>query len=125
MRILLDTHILIYAMVDDPRLSEVSRRLIVDPKNEAYLSLASVWEIAIKVSIGKLRLGTYWSRSISDWIGRNQVQLLPIEWSHLTRVAGLAFHHSDPFDRLLVAQAIEEKLVLVSQDLRMADYRAV
>lgn len=122
MRILLDTQILIFAMVGDPRLSDTSRRLIVDQKNDAYFSLASLWEIAIKVSIGKLKLGNYWSRSVSDWIGRNQVQLLPIDWSHLTRVASLEFHHNDPFDRLLIAQAIEEKLLLVSQDLRMAEY---
>lgn len=116
MKLLLDTHILIWAIVDHPKLSAEARRLLSSTRNPAYLSVASLWEIAIKTSLGKLSLGPNWSRTIADWIGANSVDVLPLGWAHCTRVARLPFVHRDPFDRLLVAQALEEKLTLLSVD---------
>jgi PIN domain nuclease of toxin-antitoxin system len=103
-------------VTDNASLSRSARARIADEGNECVLSLASAWEMAIKVSIGKLELPGPVGRFVEEQMAANAVDPLPIELPHLARVATLPFHHRDPFDRLLVAQALDEKLTIVSAD---------
>jgi PIN domain nuclease of toxin-antitoxin system len=114
--LLLDTHTLLWFLWDDQQLSTHAKTLIQKPENRKLVSVASCWEIAIKVSIGKLNLGEPASSFLPREITRNNFELLPIGLNHVTAVEGLAQHHRDPFDRLLIVQAIVEGLELVSAD---------
>jgi PIN domain nuclease of toxin-antitoxin system len=116
MRLLLDTHAFLWWVNDAPELSPKARKAIADPGNECLLSLASCWEIAIKTSIGKLKLAGTVERFIPEQLAANNFGRLDIDFRHVARVATLPFHHRDPFDRLLAAQAEEEKLAIVSAD---------
>lgn len=116
MRVLLDTHTFIWWVTDAPALSKKARKAITDPGNECLLSLASCWEMAIKLSLGKLRLPTSIERFIPDQLAANAFRQLEIEFRHVARVATLAFHHREPFDRLLAAQALEERCPIISAD---------
>jgi PIN domain nuclease of toxin-antitoxin system len=116
MNLLLDSHTLLWFVWDDPQLSAAARTLIVDPSNRKLVSLASCWEIAIKVSIGKLSLGEPCATFLPREITQNNFELLPIELRHATAVETLPHHHRDPFDRLLVTQALLEQLPIVSTD---------
>lgn len=114
--LLLDTHTMLWFCWDDAQLSTRAKVLIEDPHNRKLVSIGTCWEIAIKVGLGKLDLGEP-SRSFQPReIARNNFELLPISLDHATLVEGLAMHHRDPFDRLLVAQAMSEALPLVSTD---------
>ena len=104
MRLLADTHTLIWHQGGDARLPITARNLIDDPANEDYLSLCSVWEMSIKQGLGKLGLKTGVSTMIQNAIGHD-FRLLPIELAHGLAVQDLPLHHGDPFDRLLIAQA--------------------
>ena len=115
MRVLLDTHAFLWFIADDERLPTQARTAIAGA-SEAFLSLASCWEMAIKVSIGKLTLAAPLERFLPDHLALNGIQLLDIELPHATAVASLPFHHRDPFDRLLAAQAKREQLTVVSAD---------
>lgn len=116
MRLLLDTHAFLWWIADARELSLRARTAIASPDNVCFLSAASCWEIAIKVSIGKLTLDGTVDRFIPEQMAINGFQELPVEVRHATRVSRMPFHHRDPFDRLLASQAIEEKLALVSAD---------
>ncbi len=121
MRILIDTHILIWHLEGDEQLSPDRRLLITDPENVIFVSIASFWEVAIKSSLGKLSL----SRSISEIfaeVDSSATSLLAIEPSHTLQVSSLPFHHKDPFDRMIIAQALVEDLSLVSNDVNFATY---
>lgn len=122
MTFLLDTHAFLWLLAGDRRLSPASKRLFVDPANEPLLSVASAWEIAIKTSLGKLTLPAPPRRWLRQELSRNGVELLPISFDHATRVAQLPFHHRDPFDRLIAAQALEENLGLLSADAAFDAY---
>lgn len=122
MRLLLDTHTFLWFVGDDDKLSATARLLIEDGDNEVMVSLASIWEIAIKVSIGKLLLAEPVESFVNAQIERNDLQLLPIHLSHAIKVATLPFHHRDPFDRLLVAQGLVEQLPIVGADNVFNDY---
>lgn len=116
MRLLLDTHAFLWWVWDAPELSARARKAIADPESECLLSLASCWEIAIKLSIGKLALAKPVERFIPEQVAANGFRQLEIDFRHIARVAALPFHHRDPFDRLLTAQAMEENLPIVSAD---------
>ncbi len=116
MRLLLDTHVLLWAVLDDPRLTGTQRRAISE--GELYLSAASVWEIGIKRALGKLDV----PRDIFDIAVDAGCRPLPISWTHAEAAAVLPFHHNDPFDRMLVAQAQCEGLYLASSDPRLVAY---
>jgi PIN domain nuclease of toxin-antitoxin system len=116
MRVLLDTHAFLWWVNDAPELSRAARRVIADSKNECLLSVASCWEMAIKVSFGKLQLSGKIERFLPEQMTANGIRELAIEVRHATRVSRLPFHHRDPFDRLLAAQALEEELTIVSAD---------
>jgi PIN domain nuclease of toxin-antitoxin system len=116
MRLLLDTHAFLWFIAGSPQLSGMARQQIEDATNARYLSVASLWEIAIKVSIGKLTLAHPFATFIPQQLVNNDIHLLGIALAHTVSVANLPFHHRDPFDRLLVAQASEDDLTLVSAD---------
>lgn len=122
MKILLDTHVFLWWVAEDPRLSEAAREVVSAGENELLFSAASGWEMAIKVRLGKLRvpddLGAYLSMQLS----KNAVEVLPVTLRHATGVAHLPGHHRDPFDRLLVAQALAESLTIVTADPLVAKY---
>lgn len=121
-RLLLDTHAFLWWVDDAPELTTAARQAIADGNNECYLSLASCWEMSIKSSLGKLRLTSPVERFVSEQMTSNGFTLLHIELRHAAKVEKLPFHHRDPFDRLLLAQAISEKLTLVSADRIFHDY---
>lgn len=116
MRLLVDTHAFLWWIADDTSLSQKARDAIADPENECLLSAASAWEIAIKASLGKLALDEEVGRFVPEQLALNAFGVLPIELGHAVRVASLPFHHRDPFDRLLAAQALEEKIAVVTAD---------
>jgi len=122
MRYLLDTHTFLWWVWDAPELSAKARKILENPENECLLSLASSWEIAIKLSLGKLTLTSGIDRFIPEQLSANGFRQLGIEFRHVARVATLPFHHRDPFDRLLLAQAMEEKLTIVSADAVFRKY---
>lgn len=116
MRLLLDTHAFLWWVDDDKRLSRAAHAAIRDRENECLVSLASCWELTIKVSLGKLSLESSVEQFVPTHTAINGFRLLPIEFSHTGRVARLPFHHRDPFDRMLAAQALVERLAIVSAD---------
>ena len=105
-----------------PRLSKRARRAIEDPANACLVSLASAWELAIKVSIGKLTLAKPVGRFFAEQVSVNAFDAIAIELEHVAAVETMPRHHGDPFDRLLVAQAVAETLVIVSPDAIFAKY---
>lgn len=116
MRILLDTHTFLWAGIDSPQLSERALELFLDKKNDLYLSIVSIWEMAIKCSLGKLTFQKPIEAYILDALQENAIQQLSIDFRHVTRVSTLPFHHRDPFDRLLISQALDEKMPILSYD---------
>jgi len=123
-KLLLDTHAFLWWVAASKELSRKARSAIGSARNECYVSVASAWEIAIKVSLGKLRIEGALDRFLPEQLAQNGFQALPIDLKHTARVATLPFHHRDPFDRLLVAQAIEEELSVVTADPVFAKYGA-
>ena len=115
MRLLLDTHTTIWPGEDDPRLSPRGRELIEDSTNELWFSIASVWEMSIKQSLGKLGLKTGVSALVAGAASRG-VRLLPIELSRVLATQALSHPHGDPFDRVLIAQGQLEDLIIVGRD---------
>ncbi|MFC1642102.1 type II toxin-antitoxin system VapC family toxin [Myxococcota bacterium] len=122
MKKLLDTHIFLWFIAGDRRLSTIARTAVESTSDSRLFSVAGLWEIAIKVSLGRLELpsphGAFLHRMLDD----TGISLLPILPEHVELVASLPFHHRDPFDRLLVAQAVHEGLLLVSQDPQVRLY---
>ncbi len=118
MRMLLDSHVVLWSIAGDSKLNSDLRRKIADPGNDVFVSAASVWEIAIKQRLGKLDA----PGNLFEVIEATGFAPLPINFVHSTLAARLPLHHDDPFDRMLIAQALNEGLVLVSRDRRFADY---
>jgi PIN domain nuclease of toxin-antitoxin system len=121
-KLLLDTHAFLWFLADDRHLSSKARRRLEDPRNESFLSIVSVWEMAIKVSIGTLRLGDTLEAIVDRGARDNRIALLPVTKRDALAVAALPDHHRDPFDRMLVAQAKAEEMALVSGDLAFDEY---
>ncbi len=124
MNVLIDTHVFLWWIKDDPRLSLRAREVIADGNNAVFFSAASGWEIAIKARLGKLRVSDNKTldRFIFDQLQVNAFQTLPVQLSHALRVYTLPPLHRDPFDRLLVAQSQLEKMPLVTGDAQIARY---
>ncbi len=122
MKLLLDSHVLIWWASSSEKLSERVYSLINDTNNTLLFSIASVWEIQIKVQLGKLNLHSSLPVLIENQQRVNNLQLLPIELAHLWGLTNLPNHHRDPFDRLLIAQAIVEQIPLVSIDSVFDNY---
>jgi len=124
MRYLLDTHILLWFFKDADRLSRQTREIILHPNSEIYVSIASAWEVAIKISLGKLDfIGGV--GPLLDFVERNGFHVLPIRREHLKCIQTLPLHHRDPFDRLLVATAIEEDFDMLTDDEKIGLYGVI
>ncbi len=117
-RLLLDTHVLLWALEDSQALNADARRSITDTRNEVFVSAASIWEMAIKRSQGKLRTPD----NLADTVQEAGFAALPITLAHAKQAGMLPPHHRDPFDRMLVAQALAEGLVLVTDDAHIPKY---
>jgi PIN domain nuclease of toxin-antitoxin system len=124
MKLLLDTHSFIFYVDRPDALPSAARAALEDPSNDLFLSLVSPWEMQIKSTLGKLQLGKPVAELVQAELDRAAIQLLPITLHHIDAVSRLPNHHRDPFDRLLVAQAIHEGLTLVSSDQTITKYAA-
>jgi PIN domain nuclease of toxin-antitoxin system len=122
MNLLLDTHAFLWFVWDDERLSQTAKRLIEDPSHAKHVSVASGWEIAIKCSLGKLRLDDSAATFIPRELAANGFALMSITLKHVAGVENLPFHHRDPFDRLIVAQCLSDALDVVSRDSSFDEY---
>ena len=118
MKLLLDTHALLWWLFDDPRLPEKARMVIGNDENTVFFSVASIWEISIKKALGKLQLPDEFYSVLT----RSGFQKLIIDIEHARMIGNLPLHHHDPFDRMLIAQAVCENLRLLSKDMQLADY---
>ena len=121
MRLLVDTHAYLWFDAGDNRLSTAARRAIEDHEGEWCVSMTSVWEMAIKAGTGRLTLPA----SVHDYVAervRAGLRILAVEWPHAAAVERLPFHHRDPFDRLIVAQAQAERLAVVTRDAVFREY---
>ena len=116
MKLPLDTHTFLWFIIGSPNLSPDARALIEDEANDKFLSVASLWEMAIKLSIGRLSLSAPFDVLIPQQLGLNGIGLLGIGVEHAAVVATLPLHHRDPFDRMLVAQAIVGAMPVISID---------
>lgn len=120
MRLLLDTHIVLWAVLDDPKL-DAEKRAAIAGAEALYISAASVWEVSIKTALGKLTV----PEDLFDKAQGAGANALPISWEHARGVSNLPLYHTDPFDRLLIAQARQEDLLLVTADARIEAYSAL
>ncbi|MFB2120394.1 type II toxin-antitoxin system VapC family toxin [Parapedobacter sp. 2B3] len=121
MNLLLDTHAFIWFMEGDKTLPKSCRQAIEDIQNNCFISIASIWEIVIKSSLGNLKLRSDFSQ-MTDFLESNEIDLLPIGFEHLQRLITLEYHHRDPFDRVIIAQALTEDLTIVSRDGNFPKY---
>lgn len=124
MNYILDTHALIWFMEGSDSLSLNARRIIEDKNTKKYISIASIWEIAIKISIGKLVL----QKPLEDFLGellQSELIVLPITFGHILKLSSLHFFHKDPFDRIIVSQALEENHSIITKDPNFAFYKPV
>ena len=122
MTYLLDTHALIWYIGGDKKLSTHARALIDDEENDLFVSNATLWEMAIKFSLGKLDLGKPFAEMFPHQLEINSINILTITVDHLKAVTKLPFHHRDPFDRLIIAQSQVEKLPIISVDSLFDEY---
>jgi len=122
LRLLLDTHSFLWFVLDDPKLSATAKAAMEDPANEIEISPASYWEIAIKIALGNYSLPQHFQQFMEQQLAKNQFRILPIEIQHTAMLTTMPHHHKDPFDRLLVAQALCEGISIVSGDPRLDAY---
>lgn len=122
MTLLLDTHTLLWFLTNDPNLSVRAREAIEESANPTHVSAASLWEVAIKLALGKLKLPAPFGEIFPRQLELNGFGLLPIAPAHCAALLTLPFHHRDPFDRLLLAQAKAESMILVTDDGQLGSY---
>lgn len=118
MKLLLDTHVLVWWMFDAPELPAKARAAIADPENVIFVSAASIWELQIKSALGKINLPANFDEILTTEAFEN----LAVTWAHAHAIRALPPHHKDPFDRMLIAQARCEKLVLLTHDKIVKQY---
>jgi len=121
MKVLVDTHALLWFVAGDPRLSRKARSLLESTKTEPHVSIASWWEIAIKCSLGRLMLDDPLEEFMAQRI-REGFRILHLEPRHLPGLVNLPFHHRDPFDRLIVSQAVSERMTVCTADAAFKKY---
>jgi PIN domain nuclease of toxin-antitoxin system len=122
MRLLLDTHTFLWFVLKDPQLSRLADTLITDSTNDIIVSPATYWEIAIKVGKKKLDLLAPYDDFMKRGIDGNNFMILPIETKHTSLLTTMPMHHKDPFDRLIISQALAEQIPVVSADLELDAY---
>lgn len=123
MKYLLDTHTLLWITTDDPKLSKKVKDIYLNAENDISFSIASIWELAIKSSLSKISFKKDLEEFVETHVKGNNVQILKIELPHVLRIENLPFHHRDPFDRLIIAQAIENDLVILGNDKTFDKYK--
>lgn len=121
MNYLIDTHILLWLLDDESAIPASTLTQVKDPANQVFVSMATIWEIAIKRSLGKLIISQP-TQTIIDELALSGIVLLPILPSHIVQVEALPFHHRDPFDRIIIAQALAESCVVISKDINFPLY---
>ena len=122
MTYLLDTHAIIWFMKGDSMLSQKAKEIILTDHNNCYISMVSFWEMAIKLNINKLDLGLPFEE-VENWTVENGLyKILPIDLSHVITLSQLPFHHRDPFDRTLIAQALSEDLTIITKEQLFEEY---
>jgi PIN domain nuclease of toxin-antitoxin system len=121
MNYLIDTQIFLWFISGSTELSEKAREILEDEENDIFISIASLWEISIKTALGKLAIKGNYETVIAD-VTENEIELLPINFIHTVAQNRLPFYHKDPFDRIIVSQAIVEEMNLVSSDVIFDDY---
>ncbi len=124
MRFLLDTHLLLWALIDPERLSTATRDAIEDPGNDVLFSTASIWEVAIKTRLGRSDFAVRAETIAKEALARGFAELL-IRWQSASIVSDLPMHHRDPFDRILLAQAITEPVHLYTVDRKLTPYSSL
>lgn len=122
MNILLDSHALVWSLLKDHRLSPNARRIFRDPPGQLHFSMISLWELSVKISIGKLRTIGSSISYLRDECIEHGIEIMPLRMEHVLRAETLPLHHRDPFDRLLIAQAIEENLAVLTDDAHFRRY---
>jgi PIN domain nuclease of toxin-antitoxin system len=122
MRVLVDTHTFLWALLKDHRLSTRAKQVLISGENELVFSLVSLWEIAVKMKIGKLNTVGSSVTYIRDEMAEYGMELLPIRYEHILELERLPLHHSEPFDRLLIAQAVAESLPILTHDEKLPLY---
>lgn len=122
MRALLDTHTFLWFAGGSSRLGMNAHTIIEDKSTRCAISIASLWEMAIKIALGRLDVGEPFSMFVSEQLEQSGIEVLNIRTSHLAHLIALPFHHRDPFDRLIVAQALVEEMALVSTDAILDAY---
>jgi PIN domain nuclease of toxin-antitoxin system len=120
MKVLIDTHVLLWGLQDEARVSRRVRALL--PVADVWMSVASLWEIIAKVQVGKLTLPSPVGDYLAEKLRKNGVSVLPLTFLHVKRLEGIPLHHRDPFDRILIAQSLEENLPLVTSDTAFKNY---
>lgn len=121
---MLDTHAFLWAVTDDPRLSARCRKIFSAADTELVLSVVSVWEMIIKAQLGKLSTPSPMRLFLARQLEDNQIAVLPVTLEHIFALEALPMHHRDPFDRLLIAQSIEEGIPILSADQQLTAYTA-
>ena len=121
MNLLLDTHTYIWFSANKPELSGIVRKMVEDSQNNSYISIASLWEMSIKISLGKLSIDKDFKEVIKD-LTESGIEILPISFEHVLKSSTLPFHHRDPFDRIIIAQSMCEAMKLLSADTIFDDY---
>ncbi len=123
MNILLDSHAFVWMHEEPHKLSVNVAFEILNPANQLFLSVATAWELQIKIALGKFSFSDTLEKVILQQQQTNNLQILPVKLSHALYIENLPLHHKDPFDRLLISQAIVENMTLVSADANFADYQ--
>ncbi|MEX8548232.1 MAG: type II toxin-antitoxin system VapC family toxin [Mucilaginibacter sp.] len=124
MRFLIDTHVLIWFINGDELLPERAISDVKNINNECFISIASIWEIAIKVSLNKLELKSEFDKII-DFLTDLDIEILPITFEHIQILNTLEYHHKDPFDRMIISQAISEQLTIITKDENFIKYQVM
>ncbi len=122
MNVLVDTHAILWWLAGDRRLSRSARRILENPAHRRWVSIASLWEITIKISLGRLPVRDLTLRTITDELAAQEFVILPVRLTDLLRLEQLPHLHGDPFDRILIAQALEEQAPLLTADTVIAQY---
>jgi len=122
---LLDTHTLLWIITDDQRLSKKAKKLFLDSNNSVYISIVSLWELVIKISLGKLRVEGEFEDFIKSHIIGNDITILNITVSHLGLLEKLPFKHRDPFDRLIICQSMDENIPIITSDKAFKKYKVI
>jgi PIN domain nuclease of toxin-antitoxin system len=119
---LIDTHTLLWIVTNDPKLSAKAKDLYLDSENEIFISMASIWELSIKSSLGKISLEQPLDEFVDEHVKGNDIRILKIELSHVLRIENLPFYHRDPFDRLIISQSIEDNIPIIGSDKTFDSY---